>query len=311
MRVIVSGILAMLFVIGYTIAPSAYVLNGVRWPDAETIFWAKGDNDFWNNVFIEAMAQWNNRSNFAFRYRDAYEDPCSTGYPRVNSWAFRDTICGIAFGATTLAVAQTRFIGSSLVESDIIFNDNKPWGVYSGGRNGVFDFRRVAIHELGHCLGLGHENQTIAIMNSRYSDSIETLQADDISGLRAIYGGSGAYSGGVEAFVTRFYQQCLGRNPEPEGLNFYTNRLVNGSATGKTVAANFIYSPEFLNRNTTNETFILVMYRAFFDREPDNSGWPYYINKLNDGVSRDNVFYGFIYSPEFQNLCNRYGIIPY
>ena len=115
----------------------------------------------------------------------------------------------------------------------------------------------------------------------------------------------------IEAFVTRFYQQCLGRNPEPEGLNFHTARLLGGEVSGAIAASNFIYSPEFLNKNTTNEEYIIVMYRAFFDREPDNSGWPYYLNKLNNGVSRDEVFKGFIYSPEFQDLCNKYGIIPY
>jgi hypothetical protein len=311
MKVIASGILAALFVIGYTTAPSAFVLNGVRWPNAEAVFWANGDGDFWNHAFIEAMAQWNNRSNFRFRYREAYADPCSVNYPPINSWTFRDTICGIAFGTTTLAVAQTRYSGSSIVESDIIFNANKPWNVFSGEWDGVFDFRRVAVHELGHCLGLGHENQTIAIMNSRYSESVETPRADDIAGLRAIYGDGGAYSEGVRAFVTRFYQQCLGREPEPEGLNFHTNRLISGFASGEIVAANFMYSPEFLNRNTTNEAFIRIMYRAFFDREPDDSGWPYYLNKLNNEASRDEVFYGFIYSPEFQDLCNRYGITPY
>jgi lysophospholipase L1-like esterase len=115
----------------------------------------------------------------------------------------------------------------------------------------------------------------------------------------------------IEAFVTRFYQQCLGRDSEPEGLNFYTVRLLNGTASGAIVAGNFINSPEFINQNTTNEEYLNIMYRAFFDREPDESGWNYYRNWFDQGIGRDKVFNGFIYSPEFQNLCNRYGIIPY
>lgn len=117
--------------------------------------------------------------------------------------------------------------------------------------------------------------------------------------------------GSVDAFVSRFYRQCLGRYPETEGLNYYTDRLMAGVASGASVARNFIYSPEFLNRNTTNEEFLTIMYRAFFDREPDAGGWSFYLNKLNNGVGRGTVFYGFIYSPEFENLCNRFGIIPY
>jgi hypothetical protein len=115
----------------------------------------------------------------------------------------------------------------------------------------------------------------------------------------------------VEAFVTRFYQQCLGRDPEPEGLNFYTDRLLSGQACGSEVAANFINSPEFVDKGTSDEEYLIVMYRAFFDREPDDDGWAYYLNKLNSGVNRDVVFKGFVYSPEFNNLCSAYGIIAF
>jgi len=115
----------------------------------------------------------------------------------------------------------------------------------------------------------------------------------------------------VEAFVTRFYQQCLSREPESAGLAYYTDHLINGTRSGADVAGNFINSPEFLARNTTKEEYLFVMYRAFFDREPDNDGWNYYLNKLNIGESRDVVFTGFIYSPEFEDLCDSYGISPY
>src|SRR5690606_6794214 len=56
------------------------------------------------------------------------------------------------------------------------------------------DIRRVAIHELGHVLGLDHPNQAgqsvVAIMNSRVSD-IDTLQSDDIAGGQLMYGAPG------------------------------------------------------------------------------------------------------------------------
>ena len=115
----------------------------------------------------------------------------------------------------------------------------------------------------------------------------------------------------IEAFVTRFYQQCLLREPDSGGLAYYTDHLINGTRSGADVAGNFINSPEFLARNTSNGDYLLVMYRAFFDREPDNDGWNYYLNKLNIGESRDVVFTGFIYSPEFEDLCDSYGISPY
>ena len=150
------------------------------------------------------------------------------------------------------------------------------------------------------------DNKTYYFAATAYNTSNdESVFSNEINFNSAMRAG-----GSVGAFVSRFYQQCLGRYPEAEGLNYYTNRLMDSVASGASVARNFIYSPEFLNRNTTNGEFLTIMYRAFFDRKPDAGGWSFYLNKLNNGVSRDTVFSGFIYSPEFENLCNRFGIIP-
>ena len=114
----------------------------------------------------------------------------------------------------------------------------------------------------------------------------------------------------MQAFVTRFYQQCLGRNPDAAGLNGWVNALLNGTLCGADVANGFIFSREFIARNTSNETFLTILYRAFFDREPDDGGFTGWISQLNIGASRQSVLDGFIYSQEFSNLCANYGISP-
>lgn len=115
----------------------------------------------------------------------------------------------------------------------------------------------------------------------------------------------------VQSFVSRFYVQCLERQPDPEGLNEWVGRLLNGSKTGADVAEGFVSSEEFLNRNHSNEEFVTILYRAFFNREPDSSGYNSWLGKLAGGASRRTVLDGFLKSQEFAELCNNYGIIPY
>jgi PKD repeat protein len=115
----------------------------------------------------------------------------------------------------------------------------------------------------------------------------------------------------VEAFVTRFYQLCLGRNPDQAGLEGWTTALLDGSKTGSDVAYGFVFSQEFLNKNTTDEEYLQVLYEAFFDRDPDTAGRQGWLDAMQNGVTREEVLNGFIYAPEFAELCEEYGIIAY
>mgnify|MGYP005841405571 CR=1 FL=1 len=54
------------------------------------------------------------------------------------------------------------------------------------------DIGLVALHEIGHSIGLAHEGAALAVMNPSYNPALTALQTDDISGARAIYGLPGA-----------------------------------------------------------------------------------------------------------------------
>ncbi len=116
----------------------------------------------------------------------------------------------------------------------------------------------------------------------------------------------------VEAFVVRFYEQCLNRDPDQVGLNNWVNALMAGTQTGADVAQGFILSPEFISRNTRDDQFLTILYRAFFGREPDSAGYTGWLSALAaPDVTRNQVLAGFIGAPEFAALCSQYGIVQY
>src|SRR4030065_1835473 len=122
---------------------------------------------------------------------------------------------------------------------------------------------------------------------------------------------SGGSAEQVRGFITRFYVQCLERQPDTAGLNEWAGRLISGYQTGADVATGFILSEEFKAKNHSNEEFVTILYRAFFNREPDASGFNIWLGKLSGGTSREAVLDGFLTSQEFVDLCNSYGIKPY
>lgn len=115
----------------------------------------------------------------------------------------------------------------------------------------------------------------------------------------------------IEAFVSRFYQLCLSRQPDSAGLSSWVTDLVTGKKTGADVARGFVFSKEFTDKGYDNATFVTILYRAFFDREPDSSGFNTWVERLNKGTSRQAVVDGFSTSQEFVELCAMYSIVPY
>ncbi|MCR5803774.1 MAG: DUF4214 domain-containing protein [Clostridia bacterium] len=112
----------------------------------------------------------------------------------------------------------------------------------------------------------------------------------------------------IRGFVERLYTSVLGRDAETDGLNFWTSDLYNFKVTGAQVAQGFIFSQEFKDRNTSNEDFVRILYKTFFDREPETDGFNYWVGLLKSGTSRETVANGFIFSQEWADTCATYGI---
>lgn len=107
-------------------------------------------------------------------------------------------------GMTSIILDATT---GAIVEADVFFNTAFPWSVAAGGESGRMDIESVALHELGHVIGLGHSalGETersasggrrvlgsgavmfpIALAAGAVADRV--LQADDRAGVFDLYG---------------------------------------------------------------------------------------------------------------------------
>jgi hypothetical protein len=147
-----------------------------------------------NASFTAAMATWNQSLS---RVQLTAVNPSSV--PRgdgdlINQVFFDSNYYGTAFGPDVLAIT-TRWTlgGTQRVEADIVFNTAFTFDSYRGNvrSSGVWDLRRVALHEIGHALGLDHPDangqQVSALMNSILGN-LDSLTSDDIAGVQSLYG---------------------------------------------------------------------------------------------------------------------------
>lgn len=183
----------------------------LKWPGARTTVYAglperAASGETYQQAIIDAAAQWSEASPFDFEVSPQYRDPCDGvdsgnrfGGDGLNGQGFSTTVCGEEFNESTLAVTiqywEPNSLGAyDLVEADVVYNANTSFDIYDGplsrGNDGFagIDFRRTALHELGHVLGLGHESQAPAIMAPSIGNLFR-LQDDDIAGARALYRG--------------------------------------------------------------------------------------------------------------------------
>jgi hypothetical protein len=87
-------------------------------------------------------------------------------------------------GTEAIFGAGGTIAGDSHYDSDEIWSDDAA----DTNADPDFDLFTVLLHEFGHALGLGHSAVVGSIMEPFYGGARRTLHADDIAGIRFIYG---------------------------------------------------------------------------------------------------------------------------
>jgi hypothetical protein len=202
----------LLFLLAVTVVQFAsgyaYILDSssnqpVRWPPGSIVMriqlgtQATSSNGNVSNAVLTAMQSWNSNLE-TVSFSGLIQAPAPGTYVDgggTNEIFFNNTLFGTAFGSSTLAVTTAWTQGNRRTEADMIFNTAFAWDAFSSAipTGGPYDIKRVALHELGHVLGLGHPDQDVppqtvtAIMNSHIS-STTALQPDDLLGAQNLYG---------------------------------------------------------------------------------------------------------------------------
>ncbi|MCR5654345.1 MAG: DUF4214 domain-containing protein [Lachnospiraceae bacterium] len=114
----------------------------------------------------------------------------------------------------------------------------------------------------------------------------------------------------VEGYVDSLYQNILKREADAGGKAYWVEKLTTHQTTAPEVARiGFFTSEEYTKKNTSNEQFLKDLYAAFFNRDPDTSGYNDWLNRMSKGYTRDQVILeGFGESTEFYNILRSYGL---
>ncbi len=131
---------------------------------------------------------------------------------------------------------------SGALAGDMHFDDFEQWTELTRA-NALqpIDLQTVALHEIGHSLGLNHSNVAGAIMAANYTGSNRILAADDIAGMRSIYGQNVDFITGPNSITTSGTFSIAETLPVGYNLTWsVNNQCVTLATNGNNVTVNSI-----------------------------------------------------------------------
>lgn len=138
----------------------------------------------WKSEFLRAAQTWAQVTNLNFVEVSDSGVGMGGGDYQQGAPTYGDIrIGGHHFGNSSLGMAlMPPPINNYSAAGDILMNTGMTFSVGSG-----YDLYTVAVHEIGHALGLDHSTVSASQMYSAYNGVKTSLNSDDISGIRTIY----------------------------------------------------------------------------------------------------------------------------
>lgn len=112
----------------------------------------------------------------------------------------------------------------------------------------------------------------------------------------------------ITQYLYRCYRVFLNREPDTQGLRQWIDAFIARGEKPDEITKGFVFSKELNDKKLDDEEFVKILYKGLFDREADDVGLHDWINWLNSGKSRQEVFWGFTNSDEFHKLVNSFGL---
>ena len=171
----------------------AYTTEGHSWGTSRVSYYVNPSNKYVADAAAVAAVQtaasaWTGAANIQLVYAGTTSGS-TLAMDGKNQVFFRDDSSGY--------IAETYWWYDStghLVDADIMYHENNKFYAGNVGCPGDgYYIENTGAHEFGHVLGLGHSSIDVATMwPSSYACEVtrETLDADDVAGLKSLYGGS-------------------------------------------------------------------------------------------------------------------------
>lgn len=112
----------------------------------------------------------------------------------------------------------------------------------------------------------------------------------------------------ITQYLYRCYRVFLDREPDIEGLRSWIDAFVVRMENPGKITEGFVMSDELRDKNFDNEEFVKILYKGLFDRNADKKGLEDWLSWMDSGKTRNEVFWGFANSEEFNKLVKSFGL---